>query len=363
MKRGDDETDPVIDRSATRIGRPSMSKARKPPLQKLADLQPGQYADCFAQLAEKKPGTTQTGKPFYLCRFRDDRRTVSVMVWGDSSYYGDCQAHWQLGQFFKIRGTFLEHDKYGPQLEVERIRLVEDSDRAEGFNELDFLERSRFDPDVMFSELDALVLAEIHDPPLRYLTQKLLLTHAATLKLLPASARHYYPFAGGWLEHTLNVTRHCIWLAEQYAKHFSHLKPPLNRDLVVAGAVLHEIGRVKELEAGPPGQPPRAGVTGELFGHLLLGYDLIRTAAKDIPDLNPELLELLLHIVVAHLRLPEWGSPRLPCIPEVLILHHADDLDAKLEMYARCLTKDSTEGPFTERDPILGRPLLKQRTV
>ena len=83
----------------------------------------------------------------------------------------------------------------------------------------------------------------------------------------------------------------------------------------------------------------------------------------ELPDLNPELLELLLHIVVTHLRLPEWGSPRLPCIPEVLIVHHADDLDAKFEMYARCLTKDVADGPFTERDPNLGRALLKGRKV
>ena len=133
--------------------------------------------------------------------------------------------------------------------------------------------------------------------------------------------------------------------------------------LVVAGAVLHDIGRVKELEAGPPGQPARAGVSGELFGHLFLAYDMVRGAAKDTADLNPELLELLLHVVVSHLRLPEWGSPRLPCIPEVLILHHADDLDAKFEMYHRCLTRDTADGPFTERDPILGRPLLKRRDV
>ena len=75
------------------------------------------------------------------------------------------------------------------------------------------------------------------------------------------------------------------------------------------------------------------------------------------------LLELLLHMVVSHLRLPEWGSPRLPLIPEVLIVHHADDLDAKFEMYARCLTRDAADGPFTDRDPVLGRPLLKGRTV
>ena len=89
--------------------------------------------------------------------------------------------------------------------------------------------------------------------------------------------------------------------------------------------------------------------------------DLIRTAAATIPDFDPELLMLLEHVVVTHLALPEWGSPRLPAIPEVLILHHADDLDAKMEMYVRCLTNDASDGPFTDFDPVLKKPLLKQR--
>jgi 3'-5' exoribonuclease len=74
-------------------------------------------------------------------------------------------------------------------------------------------------------------------------------------------------------------------------------------------------------------------------------------------------VQLLGHLLTAYLSLPEWGSPRLPLIPEVLILHHADDLDAKLEMYARCLRKDVAPGPFTERDPVLGKQLLKGRGV
>jgi 3'-5' exoribonuclease len=340
-----------------------MSKLKKLPLLKLSEMPVGQLSDCFAQLGEKKSGTTQTGKPFYTCRFRDPHRTATVMVWSDSGLFEECQTQWQVGQFFKIRGTFTEHEKYGPQIDAEQVRVVEERDRAEGFSELDFVERSRFDPEVMFAELDSLVGSVIKDVPLRTLTQTLLQTHATELKLLPASSRHHYPFAGGLLEHTLNVSRNCLLLADRYARLFPDLKPPLNRDLIVAAAVLHDIGRVKSLESGAPGQPSRTGVNGELFGHLFLAYDLIRVAALSIPELNPELLNLLLHTVVSHLRLPEWGSPRLPCIPEVLILHYADDLDVKFEMFARCITKDTTDGPFTERDPILGRPLLKQRTV
>jgi 3'-5' exoribonuclease len=341
-----------------------MSKSKaKPGLAKLHELRPDQYADFYAQLAEKTRGSTRDGKPFFTCKFRDGRRTAGVVVWSDSPHFDDCQANWQPGQFYKIRGTFAEHPKYGPQVEVEQARAVEDRDRADGFREADFVERSRFDSDAMFAELDALAAGEIQDPPLRELVRKLLSAHAARLKVLPASPRNFFPFPGGWLEHTLSVARSAVFLADKYAARHPDLTPPLNRDLIVAGAVLHDIGRAAELDPAPPGQPPEPTVAGRLFGHLMLGRDLVRGAAADVPDLNPELLQLLEHVVLTHLTLPEWGSPRLPAIPEVLIIHHADDLDAKMEMYARCLTRDTSDGPFTDRDPILGKPLLKRRSV
>src|SRR5439155_23517484 len=166
----------------------------------------------------------------------------------------------------------------------------------------------------------------------------------------------------GLLEHTLAVTRSCLRLLDEYAARFPDLKPPLNRDLVVAGAVLHDIGRV--LELAPQGEvPAEATVPGRLLGHIFLGRDLVRDTARELGDVSPELLQLLEHLIVSHLTLPEWGSPRLPLIPEALILHHADDLDAKLEMYVRCLTRDAAPGPFTDREPTLGRQLYKGRRV
>src|SRR5262245_38837380 len=126
-----------------------MSKAKKLPLLKLSEMQAGHLPDCFAQLAEKTRGSTRDGKPFHTCRVRDPRRTASVMVWADSYFFEWCQAEWTVGQFFKIRGTFAEHEKYGPQIDAEMVRPIEDRDRAEGFTELDFVERSRFDPDAM----------------------------------------------------------------------------------------------------------------------------------------------------------------------------------------------------------------------
>src|SRR5262249_33624093 len=162
------------------------------------------------------------------------------------------------------------------------------------------------------------------------------------------------------LEHILSVTHSCVCLLDKYAANYKDLKPPLNGELVVAGAILHDIGRVLEFADEPVTAQPT--VPGRLVGHLFLGRDLVRDTARELGDVNPELLQLLEHIIVSHLNLPEWGSPRLPLIPECLIVHHADDLDAKLEMYVRCLMHDQAAGPFTDRDPVLKRELFKGRS-
>src|SRR5207237_3057302 len=159
----------------------------------------------------------------------------------------------------------------------------------------------------------------------------------------------------------VSVTHSCLHLAEKYAIHYPDLQPPLNVNLIVAGAILHDIGRVQEFDGNLIAPEPT--IPGRLLGHLFLGRDLVRDTARELGDVDPELLQMLEHLIVSHLNLPEWGSPRLPLIPEALILHHADDLDAKLEMYVRCLTRDAAAGPFTDRDPVLGRQLYKGRGV
>jgi 3'-5' exoribonuclease len=324
-------------------------------------MPPGQSGDCFVLLAERSKGQTREGKLFFTCRFRDLRRTVTFMAWSDGPWYETCERDWREGQFFKVRGSYAEHERYGPQIEIGNIRPVTDADRADGFDEADFVEQSRYKPEAMFAELRGLAETHIADEPLRRLVLALLDRHAAALQRLPATAGKFYPFVGGLLEHTLSVTRHCLYLVERYAAHYTELKPPLNRDLVVAGAILHDLGRVAEMTDNPVS--PQPTVPGRLFGHLFLGRDLVRDAARELGDVNPELVQLLEHLIVSHLTLPEWGSPRLPLIPEALILHHADDLDAKLEMYARCLSHDRAEGPFTDRDPVLQRNLYKGRSV
>jgi 3'-5' exoribonuclease len=332
----------------------------KPILARLCDMTAGQFGDFFVVLAEKSRGKTREGKPYFTCRFRDARRTASAMIWEDGGWFTACERDWKEGEFYKIRGTYGESERYGPQIEIQEIRPVTTDDRERGFQPREIVDSSRFQPADMLAELKDLAEQNIADLPLRRLVLTILDRHASGLLHVPATQNRFYPFLGGLLEHTLSLAKTCLLLVDHYRQQYPDLRPPLNRDLVLVGAILHDIGRTVEFDDSAV---PQATVSGRLLGHILLGRDLVRDTARELGDVNPDLLQLLEHLIVTHLNLPEWGSPRLPHIPESLILHHADDLDAKLEMYVRCLMRDSAAGPFTDRDPGLGRALYKGRNM
>lgn len=334
----------------------------QPPLKALHELTTSdQLVDCFALLAEKKRGLASNGKHYLLCRFRDNRRTVTAMIWGDTDLFEFLEDDFPEGHFYKLRGAYTEHERYGPQFEITQIRPVNETDQKQGFDSSQLVETSRFDPDDMMTELCHLVKDNVSDEPLCRLILSLLHEHSEPLKRLPATQIKFHPFVGGLLEHILSVTKNCLYLVDRYSEYYEELEPPLNRDLVIAGAVLHDIGRVREFSDDP--LATQVTVEGHLLGHLFLGRDIVREAALKQDDVHPELLQMLEHLIITHLKLPEWGSPRLPCIPECLILHHADDLDAKMEMYVRCLSRDTAPGPMTDRDPILNRQLYKDREL
>ncbi len=332
----------------------------KPPVFKLHELNTAHpSADFFALLSEKQP-IANRGNAFYKCKFKDRKRTVSCAIWSDHPLFLDCEKAWKVNSFYKIRGHYIEHEKYGPCIEIHAIREINEDDRQDGFRESDFILTTRFDSNLLYKELLELVESELENQQLKELIRTLLAQFEDAIKIYPASGRTYYPFSGGWLEHTLNVMKNCMWLSQQYAERYPDLNP-FNRDLILAGAVLHDIGRLREL-ASTATSIPETTIEGHVLGHQILGRDLVRDAARSIAEFDPELLLLLDHMIISHLVKPEWGSLRLPVIPEVLILHYADDLDAKFEMYSRLLINDMKEGPFTESDPVLKKPLLKNRS-
>src|SRR5262245_21132618 len=256
----------------------------------LHELVPDQHADCFVLLVEKKHGTTREGRPFYTCRFGDAQRLATAMIWEDSTLFAACEKEWQEGQFFKVRATYTQHERFGPQLELDQVRPVRDADKDDGFDSMKLVERSRYDPDAMLAELKQLITEQVTDEPLRKLVLTLLDRHAEPLKRLPATHGKFYPFAGGLLEHTLSVTKSCLWLIERYAAHHTELSPPLNKNLVVAAAALHDLGRV--LEFGDDALGRQETVAGRMSGHLILGRDLVRDAAREQGDVHPDLVQM-----------------------------------------------------------------------
>jgi 3'-5' exoribonuclease len=309
----------------------------------LSELKDGQQGDFFALLTSKEELTTRDGKPYYKVSFRDAGREVSFPVWSDSPWAVACRDEWTPGAFYKLRATYRE-TAYGPQLEIRRIREVTDADKDEGFDPNMCLPRSRFDPESMFNDLLGIVRQRIADTQLRELVESILADHRDQLTAYPAAKHFHHAYLGGLLEHTLSVTRNAVYLADKYGEYYPDLKPPLNKDLVVAGAVLHDIGKIRELEQDLTGTTFTPA--GELVGHILQGRDILREAAEKA-EVEPDLLVRLEHVIVSHQRLPEWGSPKPPMTPEALLVHYADDVDAKYHIMYRVLAEDTNPGPFT----------------
>ncbi|HBO43520.1 MAG TPA: nucleotide-binding protein, partial [Planctomycetaceae bacterium] len=132
--------------------------------------------------------------------------------------------------------------------------------------------------------------------------------------------------------------------------------PPLDKDLVVAGGVLHDVGKLRELAV--EATETHYTAEGELIGHLLLGRDMVRDAAAR-SDLDGETVLRLEHLILSHQRLPEWGSPKPPMTPEALLVHYADDVDAKYNMMATILTSDTTPGQVTSRKNALHQKVFR----
>ncbi len=322
---------------------------------RLSDMTPGQEADVFVLLIAKEELRTKSGKPYHRVTFRDASREITVPIWDDSPWAAECRESWQPGVFYKVRGVYRQTN-FGPQLEIRKIRPVTASDVADGFDPQMCRPRSRYDTEGMFNELMALIDQCVEDEQLRDLVETILVSNRVAMINCPAARRNHHAYVGGLLEHTLSVTRICIFLADRYLEYYDDMQPPLDKPLVVAGGALHDIGKVREIDydCDPTIHTPH----GALVGHILLGRDIVREAAAG-KRISAEKLLRLEHIIVSHQRLPEWGSPKPPMTPEALLVHYADDIDAKMNMMYHILRDDRTSGELTSRANVLGYPVYR----
>lgn len=321
----------------------------------LHEMTPGELGDFFALLSDKQVLATKDGKPYYRVTFCDAGREVSFPIWSDGTHAAACRDQWQVGEFYKLRAE-LRDSNYGMQLEIHRIRPVEENDKQDGFDPLMCAPRSRFDPEAMYKEMIETAQEAIENEALRELVVGIYESHREELLVLPAAQFNHHSYLSGYLEHVLNVTRHTRLLVEQYRNLYDDADPPIDVGVAVAGAMLHDIGKLRELTTGPAGATYTA--SGTLIGHILQGRDILREAAAD-SEIDEDTLLRLEHIIVSHQRLPEWGSPKPPMTPEALIVHHADDLDAKIQMMVAAIAEDPGDGEFTSKRNALRQPIYR----
>ncbi len=234
----------------------------------------------------------------------------------------------------KVRGS-VQIWKDNEQFKIDRIRHVTPEDDVD-MNEL--VPCAPFDPVAMYDELYD-IAQNFKDDDLRRLVQYLLRENREQLLLFPAGVKLHHATRSGLLHHTLSVVH--------MAQSILQLYPWLNGDLLLAGATLHDIGKLVELDTGTLGLAGAYTAAGQLLGHISIGMSMVAQAAE-VTMVPPEKVMLVEHMLLSHHGNPEYGSPRLPMVLEAEVLSVCDLLDSRLyEMHAALETVAS--GGFTER--------------
>jgi 3'-5' exoribonuclease len=165
---------------------------------------------------------------------------------------------------------------------------------------------------------------------------------------MQAATNMHHAYTGGLIEHVWSMTRIAAFLSEHYERYYANLNPPLNRSVVIAAAILHDIGKLRELEYDPVAA--RYTTPGLLIGHIVFGRDMVREAAARIDGFPPETLMLLEHAILSHHGKREFGAVVEPATIEALIVSFVDDLDAKVnQVAAKLLNRDGGDGDFTDK--------------
>jgi len=322
----------------------------------LHELEPNQEADVFALLVEKESAKTKEGKPYLWVTFCDAKRRVKFPVWSDTFLYKEIKAL-KPGTYCKLRATYRIVHNHGPQLEIHKIREINKADMRDGFDMTQIRPASPLLADTMLTDLHSLAEEQLGKGKLLNMVTKILKDHRRTLETAVASRKHHHNYIGGLLEHTLSVAKIAVALVDHYHGMYPDRKQDISRPLAVAGAILHDIGKVREYDQPQLGLLQHS-VEGDLIGHAILGRDIVREAALEF-ELEPAEQIHLEHILVSHQRFPDWGAAKPPMSLEAMIVHHADSCDALLGCFWNTFSQDLTEQGMTSKKNVIGYPLLK----
>lgn len=299
----------------------------------------------LAQEAAYKISTK--GSEYLELKLADASGDLKAFLWDVRAIEGDLEAI-RADAFLRVKGTITSYNGR-LQLKLDKARFAMD---AEVGDLSAFFPVSARPVPEMLAELDG-IIASVRDPWISQLLKALFVEDGdlrAAFALAPAAKSMHHAFLGGLLEHTLSI----LGMAERACDHYR----ALNRDLVVAGVFLHDVGKTAELS-----YQRSFGYTdaGNLLGHIALEADWISRAVGKIPGFPEELRMQILHIVLSHHGRLEFGSPVLPKTPEALLVHYLDDLDGKLEAMFRAVQDEAGGGSWSPYSRALERMIYRKR--
>jgi len=294
----------------------------------ITKLQPGEQVDQYLLIKEAKKGVTTVGKPFMSLILQDRSGDIEAKLWDTNEEHENL---YRAQVIVKVGGEI--HDYRGKnQLRVKQIRPAREE---EGVQISDLLPTSAVPKEELFEQLTQYFF-QIQNPNISRITRNLTKKYQDQILIYPAATKNHHDYASGLLDHVVSMLKLSEAICDLY--------PTLNRDLLYAGVILHDIGKVIEL-SGPVGT--MYTVEGNLLGHISIMVNEIGQAANELKIEGEEVM-LLKHLVLSHHGKEEWGSPKKPMIQEAEILHYIDNIDAKMNMLTRALDK-TKPGEFTER--------------
>jgi 3'-5' exoribonuclease len=290
----------------------------------------------------------RSGSDFIILTLQDATGQATAKVLGDAERFKD---EFEAGEFVRVEG---KGSLYAGQVQLvlSTIRRVNpDQDRLQGFRE-DLCIRSAPRPiDEMWEELQG-HLRSVKNDHLRVLLNRIVADNEAQLRTWPAAQQIHHAYRGGFLEHITKMAEVGRLVARAYGA---------DEELVLAGVVLHDIGKLQELayDAGA-GSYTR---DGNLVGHIALGLMLVRETVNGISGFPEDLRAQVEHLVASHHGTREYGSPVEPKTIEAFIVASVDDLDAKINQVRRAINEDPSTDEFTSWNKRLGRVLYKGKGV
>jgi 3'-5' exoribonuclease len=288
---------------------------------RIADLEANSTITSFFALASVREARTRTGSSFYNLLLQDRTGTASGKVWSPAEVWRDDVV---APGVVKVRAR-VETYRDEIQLNIESIEPYRPT--AEEYEAL--MPCSRWAPELLLHEVRLHVQTTVRSEVLRRLLLAVM-DHsevAPRLSTTPAATGNHHAYRAGLIEHTLSMMRIATLLGRHYAAYYPGL---IDADLLVAGVLLHDLGKVWELEGE---LVTTYSTVGNLVGHIPMGSAFIERVARELGDVPQELVWELQHLILSHHGQYEFGSPKLPATPEAQILHYIDNLDAKTNTF------------------------------